>query len=86
MAMLSTGGGSFPQISGTYPQFGGPGEAFLSKQATQNVGCLVDISDSNPANNGESADSLIHSPESGCGFKIACHPEGAFFATEGSLR
>lgn len=40
----------------------------LSKQMTQNVGCLVDISDSNPTNNDESADSLIHSPESGCGF------------------
>ena len=57
--MLSTGEGSFPQISGTYPQFGGLGGGFLSKQLAQNVGCLPDISDSNPANNGESAQTRV---------------------------
>lgn len=70
MAMLSTGGGTFPQIRGTYPQFGGLGRASLSKQLTQNVGCLPDISDSNPTNYDESAQWLIHSLESGCGFKF----------------
>ena len=48
--MLSTVEGTFPQIRGSYPQFGCLWKAFLSKQQTQNMGDGKDISDSNMPN------------------------------------
>ena len=48
--VLSTGEGTFPQITGTYPQFGGFGDEVLSKQIAQDMGHGRDISDSNTAN------------------------------------
>jgi hypothetical protein len=48
--LLSTGEGTFPQITGTYPQFWGLGDALLSKQLTQDMGSGNDISDSNTWN------------------------------------
>ena len=50
MPLLSTGEGTFPQITGTYPQIGGLGGGLLSKQLTQDMGFGSDISDSNTSN------------------------------------
>ena len=44
--VLSTGEGTFPQITGTYPQLGGAGAVDLSEQHAQNMGYGRDISDS----------------------------------------
>ena len=44
--MLSTGQGTFPQITGTYPQFRLVGDVDLSEQTAQDMGYGRDISDS----------------------------------------